>query len=49
MWDMDSPNAQSWNATLNTSATFGVNIIPILIIIIVGAIALGVVATQRGF
>jgi len=49
MWDMDSPNAQSWNATLNTSATFGVNIIPMLIIVIIVAIVLGVTATKRGF
>ena len=34
MWTMDSPNARAWNATLNCTATFGFNIIPILIIII---------------
>jgi len=49
MWDMDSPNAQSWNATLNTTATFGVNIIPMIIIIIVVAFVLGVMCTVRGF
>jgi len=49
MWDMDSPNAQSWNATLNTTATFGINIIPIFIVIIVLAIAIGFMATARGF
>ena len=49
MWDMDSPNAQSWNATLNTTATFGINIIPILIMVIVLAIGVGWVATMRGF
>lgn len=49
MWDMDSPNAQSWNATLNCSATMGVNIIPIFIVIIVGAIAIGFLATSKGF
>ena len=49
MWDMDSPNAQSWNATLNASATFGINIIPLFIIIIVLAIGVGFMATARGF
>ena len=49
MWDMDSPNAQSWNATLNTTATFGINIIPMLIIIIVAFVCIGIAATSRGF
>ena len=49
MWDMTSPNAQAWNATLNCSATAGFNIIPIFIMVIVGAIVLGFMATARGF
>jgi len=49
LWGMDSPNAQSWNATLNASATFGFNIIPLLIIVIVLFIILGTMATFRGY
>ena len=49
MWSMDSPNARAWNATLNASATFGINIIPVFIIIIGVAIAVGVVSTRMGF
>jgi len=49
MWDMDSPNAQAWNATLNTSATFGINIIPMLILVVIGSIILGIVSTFRGY
>jgi len=49
LWSMTSSNAMSWNATLNASATFGFNIIPILVIIIIGMMILGLVATMRGF
>jgi len=49
MWDMTSPNAMAWNATLNTTATFGFNIIPILIIVILLAIGVGFLGTARGF
>jgi hypothetical protein len=48
MWDMDSPNAQAWNATLNASAT-GFNVIPIFILVIVAVLLLGIVATRAGF
>jgi hypothetical protein len=48
MWDMDSPNAQAWNATLNASAT-GFNVIPIFILVIVAALLLGTIATRAGF
>jgi len=49
MWDMDSPNAQSWNATLNGSATSGISIIPVFIVIIGSFIILGIVSTRIGF
>lgn len=49
LWDMTSPNAQTWNATLNASATFGINIIPLLIIIIVVCILVFIVAGFKGF
>ena len=49
MWEMDSPNAQSWNATFNTSATFGFNIIPIVIIVIAAAAVLSYVGCMRGY
>ena len=49
MWDMTSPNAQSWNATLNATATFGFNVIPIFIIIIAFCVIVGIMATSRGF
>jgi len=46
---MDSSNAQTWNATLNTSLTGGVNIIPVLIIIVFVCAITGIMATSRGF
>lgn len=49
MWSMDSPNARAWNATLNASATFGINIIPLFIVIIILVVAVGLMATARGF
>jgi len=49
MWDMDSPNAQAWNATLNATATFGFNIIPIVVLVIVAFMILAVVGGCRGF
>ena len=49
MWDMESPNAASWNATLNCSATAGFNVIPIFLIIIGVAAIGGMLATYRGF
>lgn len=49
MWHMDSPNAHAWNATFNTTATFGINIIP-LIILIIGAAIIGLYTfANRGF
>ena len=49
MWHMDSPSARAWNATLNTTATFGINIIP-LIILIIGAAFLGLgMFSRSGF
>lgn len=48
MWSMTSPNAQAWNATLNTTAT-GFSVYPIFIIIIVSAVILGLVSTRLGF
>jgi len=49
LWDTTSPNAMAWNATLNATSTFGINIIPLLIIIIVGAIFMGIVSTFKGY
>jgi len=49
MWKMDSPNAHAWNATLNATATFGVNVIPLIIIVIVVAFGLMVTCGSRGF
>ncbi|MFX0132534.1 MAG: hypothetical protein ACFFDN_02690 [Candidatus Hodarchaeota archaeon] len=49
LWYMESPNAQSWNATLNTSSTFGIDIIPLLIIIIFTLIFVCFYATKMGF
>lgn len=43
-----SPNAVTWNATLNTSATFGVNIIPLLIVVIAIAAISGVTSLRKG-
>ena len=48
LWSMDSPNAISWNATLNTSAT-GFQVIPIFIVVIILAIGIGILATVRGY
>lgn len=48
MWDMTSPNAAAWNATLNCSAT-GFSVMPIFLIIIVIAAIGGIMATYRGF
>jgi len=48
LWSMTSDNAVSWNATLNGSAT-GFSMIPVFIVVIVGAIFLGILATYRGF
>lgn len=41
-------NAGTWNATLNTSSTFGVNIIPLFILIIASALLLGLVSLKKG-
>jgi len=49
LWDMTSPNAMAWNATLNTTASFGFNVIPIFVIIIIAALMLSFVGTLRGF
>ena len=49
MWHMESPNAQSWNATLNGSCTFGISPIPIIILIISAIVILGLASTARGF
>ena len=49
MWHMNSPNARAWNATLNTTATFGVNIIPIIIIVIIVAFFYFVRFGRMGF
>ena len=49
MWKMDSPNARTWNATLNASATFGISIIPLLLVAIVGFMVIGVMSSYRGF
>jgi len=49
LWEMNSSNAQAWNATLNCTSTFGFNIIPVLMLVIVGFVILGVVSTFRGF
>lgn len=49
MWDMTSPNALAVNASLNGSATFGFDIIPIIILVIVAFVVLAVVNGSRGF
>ena len=48
MWEMESPNACTMNATLNGSLT-GFNIIPIIIMVIVICIVAGISATFRGY
>jgi len=48
MWDMDSPNACAWNATLNASAT-GFSVIPIFLAVIVLCVAIGSLGTAKGF
>jgi hypothetical protein len=49
MWHMDSPNAQAWNATYNTTATFGFNIMPIIIIIIIVVAIASFWCTKMGY
>ena len=49
MWDMDSPNARAWNATLNATATFGVNVIPLIIIVVIVAAIASLMCTTRGY
>ena len=48
LWDMTSPNAVSWNATLNGTAT-GFSVIPVFLVIIFGMVIVGLMATARGF
>ena len=48
LWDMSSPNAMSWNATLNGTAT-GFGMTPIFVVIVLMMVVLGLVATTRGF
>ncbi|HDO19752.1 MAG TPA: hypothetical protein ENG74_03400 [Thermoplasmatales archaeon] len=48
LWHMESPNAVTWNATLNGTLT-GFNMVPLLIVVAVIAIALSLIATFRGF
>jgi hypothetical protein len=43
-----SPNAATWNATLNTTATFGVNIIPLFIVVIASLAIMGIILLKRG-
>jgi len=49
MWNMDSPNAQAWNATLNATATFGFNVIPLIFLVIVGFVIVAIVGGCKGF
>jgi len=49
MWSMDSPNARAWNATFNTTATMGLNIIPVVLLIICVAFVCMCLAGARGF
>jgi len=51
LWDMDSPNACAWNATMNGTATvFSTDgIFMIFIVIIVAAIIAGITSTFRGY
>jgi hypothetical protein len=49
MWDMTSPNAMAFNATLNSTATFGINVIPIIVLAIMAFVILAVVSGCRGF
>jgi len=49
LWYMESENARSWNATLNTTATWGINIIPLLITIIIIFAVIMVYSTKLGF
>ena len=48
MWGMTSDNAQTWNATLNGTAT-GFSLIPTFIVVVVLMIAIGFIATRIGF
>lgn len=48
MWGMTSSNAQTWNATLNGSATC-FNVIPLFVLVIVVMVILGFVSTRIGF
>lgn len=47
-YDGASSNANTWNATLNCTAT-GFNIIPIFIVIICVFVVIGFAATYKGF
>ena len=49
MWSMDSPNACTMNATLNASLTGGVSVIPIFLVVIVGCVIAGLMATSRAY
>ena len=49
MWDMTSPNACTMNATLNASLTGGVSLIPLFVIVIVGCVVAGFMATSRAY
>ena len=49
MWSMDSPNARTMNATLNTSLTGGFSLIPIFVVVIVLCVAVGILATTRAY
>ena len=49
MWHMDSPNARAWNATLNATATWGISVIPLIVLVIGAAFICLSVACSRGF
>ena len=49
MWSMDSPNARTMNATLNASLTGGISLIPLFLVVIVGCIVAGFMATSRAY
>ena len=49
MWDMDSPNARTMNATLNASLTGGVSLIPIFVAVIILCVVAGIMATTKAY
>jgi len=49
MWEMDSPNAQSWNATLNCTSTFGGWGPIIIVIVLIVGVSLSMMFTRLGF